>query len=274
MINSSIASSHYYYIMLFKNHSLKSNDLMTLFGDEKHKRQIVGDAKITHTQKVYEYRSKLGSLSLLGKKENQVEDKNEFWYDYYLGSMTLGEDDLFFISFPYKTMQERITKLPQFKKSLYYVPHVPKILERMEEKQGKEIVGEVKNEITKYTALVKETKKAERIHILGQNPLDSSIYQKIKAIDGVKVRASSLKLKCTHESLGHIEVTFDKYGNFRFWLPRETAEEEILKRGLKLAETEYVQALNMIPVLYQTFYDLGFLDTTEELSSYNTLEDE
>lgn len=275
MVDSSISSSHYYYIALFDNTVVSKADLVNLYNSKNSKRSIVGGQEIIHTQKIYSYSRSLGSLDLLTKRSNKDEGTDsDFWYDYYIGEVLLKGKKLLFVCFPYKKMQTWLVKNPLFKNALYYVPHVPRILERMEEQKGQEKIGEIKNEITKYTALVKETKKAERIHILGRNPLDSSIYESIKGISGIKVRASSLKLKCSHDKKGQIEVSFDKYGNFRFWLPRERSQEELVELDLQETDTEYVQALNMIPTLYKTFDSLKFLDTTNKLSTYNTLEEE
>jgi hypothetical protein len=264
MNNSSISSAHHYYLVFTKpevNYTL--NEVYNEFCDKGFSELILKspEAEIYHVQK--RYNSKFGSSILLFSNKD-IENPNLVWYDFYIGMLKHGSDQVYFICYPYKNIQKEVLKSNFLSNTLFYLPNVENVLNYFKHRSNQENLAPTDkeddfiSEIVKYTAELKDDANADRINIIGNNPLNSSIYKFIEANSSISIKHSSMKLKCIRLALGSIDLLFDRHGNFRFWIPKNTIE----------------QTLVMISSVFTFFSEIDAFNLGRELSSYSTIDKE
>jgi hypothetical protein len=223
MIESVIASSHYYYVNFFDCPSIKSVSAITKLLSDTFEIEPVSkkNKNLFHLQVLIE--KQYGSERVLIANQVKKRGRIYFWYDLYIGKVE-GSENIFFICYPYNKIKEYLARLfstnnlvPDFHK-----PLVKNVLEKMES-------GYVGGEqdftvhISKYSAQVISEPNANRVNIIGQNPLNSKVYNLLKD-NKIPLKTTSLKLRCTKTAIGTIEISFDRLGNYRFWIKRDAAD--------------------------------------------------
>jgi len=264
MINSIISSSHHYYLAFFESTQLKSiNKIVDLFPvNPKSISLNPGSEGFSHLQE--EIGSLYGSEILLAK--NKGRDRKgipHYWYDFYYGFVDQ-ERKIYFICYPYSKLSRFLERGFDEKalKPNFFKANVEKVLEHMRNR-GKKTISRIERQgfeidITKYTAEVKEEANANKVSLVGANPLNSRIFDVLNDDKSITIEATALKIKCRKDKIGEIELAFDRLGNFRFWLKKNSQEV----------------TLPMIKFVFQFFSEISSLDKTQFLSRHTFLEDE
>ncbi|MDF2190556.1 hypothetical protein [Paraflavitalea sp. CAU 1676] len=276
MIESIIATSHHYYLLFFESEKLRNwNSIPEVF-DRHYECEVLSGSKskgdgLFHMQ--MEFESPFGSETLLTSNiSRKVKGSVYYWYDFYYGKVN-PDSSVWFLCFPYSKFSKYIEKsfkekgiFPKFLKS-----NVPSVLSYLKDRVNGERVTSIERkgfniDITKYTAEVKESANANKVSLLGVNPLNSKIYDVLNSSTEISIEATALRVKCDllHKDIdkkgakGQIELSFDRIGNFRFWLKRET----------------YLEDLALLRYIYLYFSEIKSLEKSTFLSSQNLLDDE
>ncbi|KQM70355.1 hypothetical protein ASE74_23530 [Pedobacter sp. Leaf216] len=229
MIDSALSSSHFYYLVFLESEQLNSiGDVFNILKGNQDKEKIPSSSQqlpFYHVQ--VEIARALGSESILSLNSSRSDGPiNFFWYDFYIGQLR-GVEKKFFICYPYiklgKYLDDCLTEAKIKRKVLK--PSVERVLDYMKvnelglnktqaEQEGLLI------EITKYSAAVKDD-SISRVNIAGSNPLSSRVYELLSQDSRIGIEPLSLKLNCSKDGQT-LDLSFDKLGNLRFWLKRES----------------------------------------------------
>jgi hypothetical protein len=259
MITSAIATSHHYFVLLFRSHSIFSiNKIVNTIGEASEKIKFSETKSDSyHLQRSLDYL--YGSSGLLEANKNQKIRNGgySYWYDFYTGKLDI-EGDIYFIAFPYKQLQTYLfNAFPTiFSKVEFYTPMVKVVLEAMRKKNKVVSEKELLVEILRYTAEVNDDDNSDKVHIVGQNPQYSAVYDLLNSTKGIRVNPSSLRLRFWKENVGEIMLSFDRLGNYRIWIYKDKMEE----------------AISMFPTMFQYFFKIKAIETKTTLSSYTTLD--
>ena len=230
MIDSVIASNHHFYILFLESTKIKNLvGLVKFFGEKSdYKLYKSKGNEFCHLQ--LELDKAYGSEVLL--QMNISKDKKstpKYWYDFYLGKVDLNGKNCFYICYPYMKLAKYLDQC-FFSKSLntiYYKPNMSEIINYFKNRDinGLSIIetNGVNTDITKYSAEVTESdvlKSKTRVNIAGENPLESTVYGLISQSESVNIETTSMKLRCQEVEYGEFELSFDRLGNYRFWLKK------------------------------------------------------
>lgn len=268
MIESIIASSHHYYVVFVESTQVKTlASLMKIFDSDPTFEYIKMDAPKQelpiHLQ--LEIDECYGSESLLQiNKSRTRKGTTTYWYDFYIGKVPNQKNPIFYICYPY-------SRVARFLESSFdsnnisrhfYKPKVNKVLEFMKSRGTKDLLGLEKQgfelDITKYTAEIKDEANANKVNLIGDNPLDSRIFQLLENDKSITIEATALKLKCKNINIGELEMSFDRLGNYRFWLKRDLQKKSV----------------PIISFLFQFFAEIDSLEQSRFISTRTLLEDE
>jgi len=268
MIKSIISSSHHYYLAFWESAQLRSvSKILGIFPTNPSQEQLITNSKnnsdiIYHVQE--EIATLYGSEILLNaNKSKERKGDTYYWYDFYYGLVD-PERKIYFICYPYNKLSRFIETNfnMQSVKPSFYKANVITVLEHMRNR-GKKNISQAEKEgfeidITKYTAEVKEEANANKVNLIGANPLNSRIFDVLNDDKSITIEATALKLKCHKEKIGEFELSFDRLGNFRFWLKKDCQ----------------LTSLPMIRYVYRFFSDINSLNKSSFLSAHTLLEDE
>lgn len=248
MIESELASGHHFYLMMFKPEEMKTLDQLRLkLTDEGNNLHII-DSDIFQVYRCQKrFQGRFSKRDFLNKN---FHSDGTVWYDFYVGSIGTEHDNLLFVCFPYKGIQKELVNkiLPEFlKNAIFFKPELDSILTYMRNRTSvdkKEVESIIENyykgnnriftaDITRYTSyVVNEDQYSDKVQITGKNPLNSKVFQILKEKqyeEEITLKTSSMKLNCQIEvennitgqsfTEGTIDILFDHYGNYRFWLP-------------------------------------------------------
>lgn len=237
---SSIASFHHYYVLFLSNPkitsigslikylSVKKKNIELLCSDESF-------GEIYHIQlEIDVLNSSYGSVNVM--ESNRVhKNKDIFAYDMYVGTFDLESKKKYFLAYPYKGLEKylKINYPIIFKTCVFDKPLVETVLNYIKERPYKSndkesnINKNIEVDIIKYSAEIKEglIKNAKKMSLIGENPVNSKVYDILNNSMDVTIKPLSLKLKCVNEMIGDIELLFDKHGNYRFWIPKNMESE-------------------------------------------------
>lgn len=244
MIESAISDEHHYYLMVFKPEQKKTlNQLLARLTDDENSIRLI------NSREFHAYRCQKKIIKVYSKRDflsKNYHKDGSVWYDFYVGDLILKQDILFFICFPYKGIQRELRDkiLPDYlQNAIYFKPSLEHILEYMrnrtnvEEKRIEDMLNSSTKskkhifsaDIVRYTAHVKDL-LSEKVQMTGKNPLNSKVFQILKNPENeLSLETSSMKLCCkmliedikTRQTItaSNIDILFDHYGNYRFWLP-------------------------------------------------------
>ncbi len=220
MIDSTIASLHHYYVVFVKGENIRSlQTLVSLFPKDSRQESIKvpGRRSFIHIQ--CEIKRRYGSQAILELNKSKIEDNSQYyWYDFYVGAVEDGQDKVFYICYPYLKLGGYIDKMLKNStlKMLIFKPVLSLVLKYMKDNKGSVVKGTILAEIIKYGAQIND--EGTIISISGRNPLQSSVYRELEGIKKLNIEPVKLKLKCTNTAVGDIEVSFDRLGNYRYWI--------------------------------------------------------
>jgi hypothetical protein len=225
LYDSRLSSSHHYYIVFFEAKEIGTIDeLYKIFQVKKTKESIsiLGSSQpITHFQ--LELPVAYGSRVLLaGNESRMVDGVQNYWYDFYAGEIQLRKKRFFFISYPYVRLGKYIEACffsNRIRRTLYK-PEMPEVMKFMKEHDGTYVFSNEKMriDISKYAAKVLDD-TADKVHISGKNPLNSTVFKILNESNSVEIETTALKMSCYIPDVGKIELSFDRLGNYRFWIP-------------------------------------------------------
>jgi hypothetical protein len=268
MIDSIIASNHHYYVLFFESEKIKTLSSIGKLFDVRNDFQIttVGknkDLEFCHMQ--LEIEKRYGSEAVLLFNLSRKKTGSFYWYDFYIGKIDISGMRYFFVCYPYNRLGKFLQDSFQNKsiQTTFYRPELETILEYI---RGRNVKGLSKIEkqgfvadITKYSAEVKERDdKANRINISGENPLKSKTFDILRSADEISVETVSLKLRCKQLEIGEVELSFDRLGNYRFWLKRNAQKVNV----------------PVIPFAFKFLMEIAPLQQTNFISTNTLLESE
>lgn len=273
MINSGISSNHHYYVFFFELTNMSSlSNIASIFDCESDfeifKVDSSSELDFCHLQLELDKIYGSEAVLLLNKnpKKKNPKDKFYYWYDFYIGSLYLDNKKIYYVCYPYSGLGKFLTTSFQAKsiKTVFFKPQLALVLEYMAHRNISGISIAEKNgftaDITKYAAQVKDDEnKANKVTILGENPLKSKTFEILNRKDqGISIETVSLKLSCKQENVGEIELSFDKLGNYRFWLKKNAQEITIPS----------------IPFAFKFLMEVAPLERSTFISSNTLLENE
>lgn len=258
MINSSISSAHFFYLVFIKSEKIDSiKSLISGFKEKKQYKKIllgnVKDDSYTHLQ--IQIAKAYGSpLVLTANKAGIIEERQAYWYDFYIGEFQNETESLFYLMYPYSKMSKYIEKAISEvdRQATYIKPKLSSIIPYLKTfKNSNKLIYSV--DIVKYSAEVKED--TNKISIVGSNPLNSNVLKALEA-NNINFEATAVKLRYAIDPK-NIELAFDRLGNYRFWL-----------------KTEGQQAVfPIIPNAYDFFKKSKTLEDSFFISTYTLLEE-
>jgi hypothetical protein len=269
MITSSIASSHYYYIVYLQSDQFKNaSDIVNCF-DVKKEQEVESfpqnNIAYQYIHLQIELPKSYGAESILFNNKGQLKNGVQFyWYDLYIGEIELDGLTSHYICYPYTKLSTYIDDCFAKKgiKKRILKPDVNIVLAYMkdiaENKRQQISIANLNVEITKYSAEIKEEVNANKINIFGTNPLKSRVFKVLSSDSDIVIAPMSLKLLCTLLQVGVIELSFDRLGNFRFWLKKSGQQD----------------ALSVLPKSMEFFNLISALVYSSYINSYTLLEDE
>jgi len=257
MIKSAISTGHHYYLVLFKpTKTITLNKIVKMVGDLSEKIRLKEtNVEVFHLQKSINYL--FGSSSLLEKnKDKKVRNGFSYWYDFYIGKMDI-KGEIYYLAFPYKSLQSLLFKeYPSvFTKAEFFTPVVKTVLDAMRHRT-KTADKELLVEIIKYSAEIEDEVNADKVHIVGQNPQYSAVYDLLNNSKNISVKPSSLRLRFWNENIGEIILAFDRLGNYRIWIFKDKINETVA----------------MLPLVFTFFFKIEAVETKSIISAYTTLE--
>ncbi|MCO5949098.1 hypothetical protein [Mucilaginibacter flavidus] len=262
MKSSILDSSHHFYILCFESQQIKNVDqIIDLIDDSKESAPIITSSnQFVHLQ--VEIEKAYGSESLLEVNLHLDKDgKKLYTYDFYLGIQIINGKPLYFICYLYSKLGKYIDDC--FAKrgiiKTVYKAKINALLQYMNQRIEKGYEAEEKEglliSITRYAADVKEESNANKINIIGKNPLQSKIFDVLNNTEGITIEPVSLKLKCTETSsegiTNSLPLAIDRLGNFRFWLYRNGQS-------------------NIIPLIQPTLQFFSEINALEDSTFVNT----
>lgn len=264
LFDSRLASSHHYYIVFFEAKEVASiNEIYKLFSVTKKKEDAdleVPELQFTHIQ--LELPGAYGSpLVLAGNMSRKIDNVQHYWYDFYLGAFMVKRKQVFFISYPYVRLGKYIESClssNRIRRTLYK-PDISRVMEFMKIHEGNYYyeAEKLKADIKKYTAKVIDD-KTNKIHISGGNPLNSDVFKILSKAKSIKIQPTSLKMNCLIKSRGEIDLSFDKLGNYRFWIPYN----------------KELNSFSTIPSIYKFFVNEQLMLEDTFFNTYTLLEDD
>jgi hypothetical protein len=264
MIESPLATSHHFYLVFFDTFKdVPLSSLLSLFDAPKDHEKI----SLLENKKDFVLHFQLELKKAYGIESVLLANRNKktggFWYDFYLGKSYESGTTYYYICYPYALLGKYIENafIDKKVKRVFLKPQVKDVLSYMKKRQTKNRpkidLHNLQTDIVKYSARVTEESNANRINIIGANPLDSRVFDILNKDDEIQIEPISLKIKCVKEEIGKIEISFDKLGNCRFWLTKDTEEK-----------------FSLIPYLLKFYLSIGAIDKSSFISSYSLLEDE
>lgn len=269
MIDSVIASNHHFYVLFFESQKIKTLSSISSIFNNRSQYEIISIKKnrnldFCHLQ--LELNKLYGTENVL--KLNLSKNKKGgpfYWYDFYIGKIDLNEIRYFYICYPYNRLGKFLENCFHSKsiQTTFYKPKLEKVLAYMQDRSHIGISLMEKNgfngDITRYSAVVSEAEdKANKINIIGQNPLKSKTFEILNAAEGISIETIALKLKCLQLDIGEIDLSFDRLGNYRFWLKRKAQGSSI----------------PTIPFAFKFLMEIAPLESSEFISSNTLLENE
>lgn len=269
MIESVIASNHHYYVFFFQSAKIKNFKLIAQIFDVVSDFEIITfdknkEMEICHLQ--LELDKSYGSESVLELNQSKTKKGSSFyWYDFYIGKIKLNEKEYFLICYPYSKLGKFLEKCFNLKsiQTTFYKPDLEKILDYMRHRNNKGLSSVEQNgfiaDITRYSAQVKEDQDmANKINIIGENPLKSKTFEILNSGEGITMETVSLKLRCKQLEVGDVELSFDRLGNYRFWLKRNAQKS----------------SLPTIPFAFKFLMEIAPLQASNFISTNTFLENE
>lgn len=262
-IKSKIETNHNYYTIVFElDQTQNINKLIERFNFT-----IPPEPIELNNRKEKFFHTELLSNELFSSesflKENRVSKAGKilYRYDLYIGELNLANKKVFFISFPYKALGKYIDAnfLTKFFTRTFLIPDVDIILNYMKNKEKHELNYMEKFNyevnITKYTAKIMESPNAKKVSLSGVNPLQSPVYDILSS--QIKVEPILLKLSCINRRIGELELSFDKYGNYRFWLFKDKKTEtlSVLPYVINFFDTIKGALVNSNFITQKTFFE-------------------
>lgn len=264
MIKSLISSAHHYYVIFFEAERFKTiNEILSVFPGKKKSKEIsYKSRKYLHAQVLIEKR--YGSENAIsGNQYINSEEQISYWYDFYIGKMEVDERRVFFISFPYFKMRKFLERVFKDKNITprFYKPQLVRVLEYMHGEKRSAVYDTKEGftaEIIKYSASISDFENKSRMSLIGDNPLESRAYKILNSDSQLTVVTTSLKLRCTKLGLGDLEMSFDKLGNYRYWIKRNAEES----------------ATPIVPYAFDFFKKLDAFEINEYIGNQTLLENE
>ena len=204
-----------------------------------------------------------GAENAIGGNAVKKGEETFYWYDLYVGKIDSEGRRIFFVSFPYFKLRRYFEKLFKGANIIpnYYKPQLVKVLDYMKsDNRGATYDSKEKfsAEIIKYTAAILDSDNASKISLTGDSPLDSRAYAILSNDEKLKVNTTSLKLRCTKVDLGQLEISFDRLGNYRYWIKWKAANNTV----------------PIVPYAFEFFKRLKALHVDEYIGNQTLLENE
>jgi len=264
MIDSVIATSHHYYVVYLNFEGITtSTDLIKCFTKNSIVKQYYHENCQNYTHIQLELPYLLGIDSVLGLNKGRLyKDGQHYWYDLYLYEIKVGRKPCFFICYPYIKLNDFIefcfNEVGANQSILK--PQMGPLLDYMKIKGNRPAAIHQSGfdlEIIKYSASITEEPNAKKINIFGENPLNSKVFEAITNEGSFKVEPMSLKLKTyMQKNADVLEISFDKFGNGRFWVRKKHIEF----------------MMQMLPVILKLFIQIKGLQASGYFNNYNLLE--
>lgn len=234
MVDSIISSHHHFYVFFVSSPKLRSLKGLAELFDFPSSFEI----KSFNKKKELSYcHLQLGLPKAYGNEllfeANKKKLKNGdtiFWHDFYLGRFTISNNEYYYICYPYNKLGKLLENCLHEKNVFtnFYKPNVEEVLTYMKKRKNNRNTEPEKEglyvEITKFTAQVEEEGNANKINLIGNNPLNSRAFDVLKTDLGISIETVSLKLNCNLDQVGNVDLSFDRLGNYRFWLRRDSQE--------------------------------------------------
>jgi len=268
MIESSIASNHYYYVFFFAAPKIKTlSSIPDLFDFEADHKIISSDKnrqwEFCHFQ--LELDKMYGSEAVLVMNKSKKKE-NYYWYDFYVGKIELEGKKYYYTCYPYSKLGKFLERSLREKsiQPVFYKPDLQGVLDYMKTRNntGLSVIENAgfSADIVRYSGEVTEDEtQANRVNIIGANPLKSKTYEILSRPENeIGIVTISLKLKCKQEKIGDIELSFDRLGNYRFWL-RKFAQDT---------------SIPVIPYAFKFLMEIAPLESSNFISQNTLLENE
>ncbi len=263
MKDSVISSSHHYYVIFFDAHKINSiNDIVHAISDPVESEEIVvKNRKYRHIQVLIDRR--YGSENALIGNMKRKGDSVYYWYDMYIGKTEIEGKKIFFVAYPYFKLRNYLEGIfaDASLKPNYFKAKLKEVMEYMKGEDraaSKNPTEGFDAEIIKYSAAIKDSENASKINLSGINPLNSRAFDILNQDSKITVSTTSLKLRCSKLGIGSLEISFDKLGNYRFWIKRDSANV----------------AVPMVPYAFNFFKDINALLEDGYIGNQTLLEDE
>ena len=264
-----LSSNHHYYVFFFESSKIKSLSAIPKLFDVRSDFKIIPIGKNKNLEFCHlqlELNKVYGSESVLQLNMSQTKKDGPFyWYDFYIGKIDISDKRYFFICYPYNKLGKFLENSFHAKsvQTTFYKPELEKVLDYMRSRNTKGLSKIEKQgfiaDITRYSAEVKENDNtANRVNIIGENPLKSKTFDILNSADGITVETVSLKLRCKQLEIGEVELSFDRLGNYRFWLRRNSQNANV----------------PVIPYAFKFLMEIAPLKATNFISSNTLLENE
>jgi hypothetical protein len=270
MKDSIISSNHHYYVFFFQSTKIKNLSAIPILFDNKLGFEVVKFKKNRELDFIHlqiEINNCYGSPLLLGlniTRKNKSEG-NFYCYDLYIGKIEIEGQIYFYICYPYNRLGKYLEKNFHGKsvQTIFYKPGLEKVLEYMQQRSNKGLSRMEKSgfnaNIVRYSAKVKDDQSAaNKVSIVGENPLKSITYEILKADDRIKIETRTLKLRCKQMDLGELEFSFDRLGNYRFWLK----------------VSEFDSNVPMVPFAFKFLMEVAPLEKSNFISTNTLLEND
>lgn len=265
MIDSIIATSHNYYVIYLKfERPISLPDIIRCFTVHNRVKSSLQERNLNYSRFQLELPYLLGLESVLQtNKGGFYDNKDHYWYDFYINNASTDNSKEFFLCYPYAKLSEFIEYCFSSKaiEKLVLKPQVPGLLTYLKIRGSTPLESQKTNltlNIIKYSASVQEP-NAKKINIFGDNPLESMVYELVSAHSELNVEPLSLRLKCSVNASEILEISFDKLGNGRFWMKKNNQENTAL----------------LLPQIFKLFQEINNgIKESLYINRYNLLESE
>lgn len=261
IFHSGLTSLHHYYVVFFEAKELTSPlEIFKLFHVSKNKETNPtkdGSGSVLHFQ--LELPKAFGSLSILStNKATEIDNVQNYWYDFYAGEIIISKRKFFYISYPYVKLGKYIESHLSSNRirRVLYKPQMTSVMDFMKLHDGQYVHKSFKADIIKYTASIMEDNNANKINILGRNPLKSSVYKLLSEAQNIAFETTSLKMQCFDKDTGSLELAFDRLGNYRFWVGYE----------------KDIEVYSTLPSVFRFLYRENLLEEDTFFNSFTLLE--
>lgn len=259
-------SRHFFYVAFFEAPKIKSlNSLIEIFGKNKKAETFdfrAGDDNAIRLAVPLELA--YGEDSVMEASRITIRGKEYYLYNFYMTRQVVDRKTIYSISFPYKALSNYIEErfFENDIERVYHVPVVENILDHIRYRGENGLSRKEKQgylfDIIKYSARVKESATAKKVSLAGESPLNSTIYDVLSRDTRFKIIPLAMKLKSVYSKIGEFELSFDKLGNYRFWLRRDAQPV----------------ALPMLTHTFEYLWETGSVGTSEIMASKSYLEDD